>query len=101
MIENISEEWLKRGFTCGLWIDPPGQRWENYKHKEDELFMLIEGEIELEIMGELIYPKIHEVIFIPAHKVHSVRNIGKTESRWLYGYRMLDANKPDMTVFNQ
>jgi mannose-6-phosphate isomerase-like protein (cupin superfamily) len=101
MIEKISEEWLIRGFSCGLWIDPPGQCWENYKHKEDELFLLLDGVVELEINGEITRPKIHVLVLIPAHTVHSVRNVGEKESRWLYGYRLIDANKSDMSVFNQ
>ena len=27
------------------------------------------------------------LLFIPAGAKHTVRNVGRTESRWLYGYR--------------
>lgn len=101
MIEKISEEWLIRGFTCALWVDPPGKCWEDYKHKIDELFMLLEGEVELELDGKIIKPNLHEVILIVAHTRHSVRNIGKTEARWLYGYKIRDANQQDITLYNQ
>jgi mannose-6-phosphate isomerase-like protein (cupin superfamily) len=32
-------------------------------------------------------PSAGEELMIPAGVVHSVRNVGKTVSRWLYGYK--------------
>lgn len=101
MIEKISEEWLIRGFSCDLWVDPPGQCWEDYKHKTDELFMVLEGKIELELAGKVMQPELNELVFIPAHTLHSVRNIGKTEARWLYGYRLRSGNESDISLFNE
>ena len=107
----IEKDWRVRGFSCGLWTDPPqsagevcpngalgrvsprrladppGQVWEDYVHDTDELFMVIEGEVELEMQNKKLRPKTGEEIFIPAHVVHSVRNIGGSISRWLYGYK--------------
>jgi quercetin dioxygenase-like cupin family protein len=84
--ERISIEWASRGFSCGLWVDPPGQRWENFVHDTDELVMVVEGEVEFEITGEISRPEPGEELFIPAGAVHSVRNLGATTARWLYGY---------------
>lgn len=84
---KVRHQWRQRGFSCGIWTDPPGQVWENYVHEVDELFMVIEGEIELEIEGRRLYPKPGEEVFIPANAIHSVRNIGQTTCRWFYGYR--------------
>jgi quercetin dioxygenase-like cupin family protein len=50
--------------------------------------MMLEGEVEFEIGGQVRRPEIGEEVFIPAGVVHSVRNRGKTTSRWLYGYRI-------------
>ena len=83
---GISKAWYDRGFSCDLWVDPPGQRWEGYIHATDELVMLLEGEVEFEIDGKIFRPASGEELFIPAGAVHSVRNIGSTPSRWLYGY---------------
>ena len=44
----VEGDWPSRGFSCGLWVDSPGQVWEDY---------------------------------------HSVRNVGGTTARWLYGYK--------------
>ncbi|HEY3197953.1 MAG TPA: cupin domain-containing protein [Nitrospirales bacterium] len=82
-----AKDWQARGFSCGLWVDPPGQVWEDYMHSTDELLMLIEGALELEMQGKTLRPPIGEEILIPAHTSHTVRNIGGTTARWLYGYK--------------
>lgn len=85
---KIAAQWDRRGFSCDLWLDPLGQHWEGYVHDVDELLMLIEGALELECDIKTVRPAIGEELFIPAHTVHSVRNIGETAARWLYGYRV-------------
>ena len=85
--QDVSQEWAARGFSCRLWVDPPGQRWEDFVHSTDELVVVLEGELEFEISGKVSHPKLGEEIFIPAGAVHSVRNIGDSTARWLYGYR--------------
>lgn len=84
---TMHEAWRSRGFSCGLWVDPPGQVWEDYVHSIDELVMPIEGTLELEIEGRIFRPTIGEEVFIPARARHSVRNVGGTTARWLYGYK--------------
>ena len=76
-----------RGFSYGLWTDPPGQVWRNYVHNVDEVFIVVEGEMELEIQGRAFRPAIGEEVLIPAGVVHTVRNMGPTTARWIYGYR--------------
>lgn len=84
---SIERSWRERGFSCGLWIDPPGQVWADYVHEVDELVMVIEGDVEFEIDGRAHRPAPGEELLIPARARHTVRNLGRTESRWLYGYR--------------
>ncbi|HUO05055.1 MAG TPA: cupin domain-containing protein [Candidatus Binataceae bacterium] len=86
-IEKVRGDWNKRGFGCDVWTDPPGQVWNGYVHPVDELLMVVQGRLELEIDGKPVQPKTGEEIFIPAHACHTVRNIGGTTARWLYGYR--------------
>lgn len=85
--QKVSKDWAGRGYSCDLWIDPPGQEWIDFVHKVDELVMLIEGEIEFEMEGKTLRPAVGEELFIPAGVMHSARNIGKTVNRWLYGYK--------------
>ena len=47
----VMTEWLARGFSCDLWVDPPGQVWEDYRHATDELVMLVAGRLELDFAG--------------------------------------------------
>ena len=85
--EQISGDWEKRGFSCDLWTDPPGQVWEDFVHSVDEVILLVDGRIELEMEGEIIHPEPGREIFISANAMHSVRNIGGTTAHWLYGYQ--------------
>jgi mannose-6-phosphate isomerase-like protein (cupin superfamily) len=84
---TIKANWQKRGFSCGIWLDPPGQVWADYVHDTDELIMLAEGEMELSFQGKTIRPRIGEEILIPALASHTVINTGKAANRWYYGYR--------------
>ena len=62
--KDVSKDWAARGFSCELWIDPPGQRWEDFVHGTDELVIVVEGEMEFEINGEISHPRTGEEIFI-------------------------------------
>ncbi|WP_245817450.1 cupin domain-containing protein [Hydrococcus rivularis] len=84
---QIKQNWEKRGFSFGVWSDPPGQIWADYTHDTDELVMLAEGEIELSFGGQILRPRVGEEILIPAREPHTVRNIGQTTNRWYYGYK--------------
>ena len=83
----VERGWRERGFSCGLWIDPPGQIWSDFVHETDELVMVVDGEVEFEFGGQTYRPSPGEELLIPARARHTVRNLGSGESRWLYGYR--------------
>ena len=85
--QKIEKDWKARGFSFGIWTDPPGQIWEDYEHATDELFMVVEGDVELEMNGKKTRLKPGEEILIPKGVLHTVRNLGWTQSRWLYGYK--------------
>lgn len=85
--EQIADDWKARGFSCELWVDPPGQQWEDFTHAVDEVVTVLEGSMEFELEGEVHHPKPGEELLIAAGVVHSARNIGSTTARWLYGYR--------------
>ena len=83
----IKQDWQTRGYSSEIWTDPPGQVWQDYIHGVDELLMLIDGEIEVHLGGQVLRPAIGEEIFIPANEPHTVINIGSTTNYWLYGYK--------------
>ena len=83
---DVAARWNDRGFSCDLWIDPPGRVWADFVHEVDELVMVVQGRVEFEIDGVFHLPEIGEELLISARALHTVRNLGGTESRWLYGY---------------
>ena len=83
----IRDDWYGRGFSCDIWIDPPRKIWTDFVHDTDELLMLIDGEIELEMNGNILHPKIGDEVLIPAGISHTVRNIGSVTNHWFYGYK--------------
>lgn len=85
--EAVERAWKERGFGCDLWVDPPGTSWEDFVHDEDELVLLLEGEMVLEFDGRVLRLQPGDEVLIPAGTRHSVRNLGASSARWLYGYR--------------
>jgi len=86
-LPSIRSSWRSRGFSCDVWTDPPGQVWEDYTHAVDELVMVLEGDVEFEVGGQILRPAVGEELLIPAGVLHSVRNKGLSTVRWLYGYQ--------------
>jgi mannose-6-phosphate isomerase-like protein (cupin superfamily) len=84
---EVKKLWAARGFSCDLWVDPPGRAWNDFVHDVDELVMLVEGAEEFEMNGEKYHLRIGEEFLIPAGTSHTARNVGKTTSKWLYGYK--------------
>ncbi|HLQ36822.1 MAG TPA: cupin domain-containing protein [Planctomycetota bacterium] len=80
-------EWAERGFSCELWVDPPGQVWSDFVHDVDELLLMQRGSIVLEMHGRVLRLDPGDEITIPAGTRHTVRNVGDGAARWLYGYR--------------
>ena len=84
---SVAAGWKRRGFSCDLWVDPPGRVWADFVHEVDEVVMVVEGEVEFTIAGVVHRPGLGEELLIPAGALHTVKNTGPTESRWLYGYK--------------
>lgn len=85
--ETVSARWKKSGFSCDLWVDPPGQRWEGYIHDVDEVVYVIEGAMEFEMSGKKQTLQPGDETLIPAGVKHSARNLGATTAKWYYGYK--------------
>ena len=56
--DQIKKDWHSRGYSFGVFHDPPGQVWADFVHRTDELVILAEGEIEVEIEGKVERPRI-------------------------------------------
>jgi hypothetical protein len=42
--EQIKKDWESRGYSFGVFKDPPGQVWVDFVHRTDELVLLAEWE---------------------------------------------------------
>jgi len=85
--EAVARDWRARGFSCGLFVDPPGREWNGFVHDTDELVTVTEGRLEVEVAGEAAVLDPGDEVFIPRGAVHSVRNRSAGVARWYYGYR--------------
>ena len=83
---KIKQNWNSRGYTFGIFKDPPGQEWADYVYKTDELVVLAEGEIKIDIEGKSKRPQKGEEVF-PAYATHTVRNVDSMGNVWYFGYR--------------
>ena len=85
--DKIERDWAARGYSCGLWVDPPGRVWADFVHDTDELVLLLEGEQEFEMGGKTYRLDPGQELLIPAGALHTARNVGAVTSKWLYGYK--------------
>ena len=46
--EQIKKDWESRGYSFGVFKDPPGHVWADFVYRTNELILLAEGEIEIE-----------------------------------------------------
>ena len=84
--DAVAANWRQRGYSCQLFVDPPGQRWENFTHDCNELVTVQQGRLEMEIEGQILEMEPGDEVFIPKGAEHSVRNIHSGVSKWLFGY---------------
>lgn len=82
----VAADWRARGFSCDLFVDPPGRAWLEFVHGVDEVVTIADGRLEVTVGGERILAEPGDEIYIPRGVVHSVRNIHGGMTHWLYGY---------------
>src|SRR5262249_6848986 len=83
-----------RGFSCDLWTDAPGRVWRDFIHETDELVMLMEGKEKFKMTAQIHRLEIGQELRIPAGTYHTARNVGKSTSKWLYGYKRRELRPP-------
>ena len=42
---RIAADWRARGYSCALFVDPPGREWTNFVHSSNELLAVTDGAI--------------------------------------------------------
>lgn len=87
--DAVRTDWAAQGFSCEIWVDPPGTIWHDFQHEVDEMVVLLEGECQIELNDRAIRMAAGDELLIPARTRHTVRNCGTGPARWLHGYRTL------------
>lgn len=83
---SIAADWRSRGYSCELFVDPPGRAWLDFRHRRNELLAVAEGRLEVTVNGVSLVAEPGDEIFIAKGATHSLRNIHTDTTRWLYGY---------------
>jgi len=84
--DTVACDWRTRGFSCDVFVDPPGREWRDFVHRTNELVTVVEGRLRLTVGDETVVVEKGDEVFIPRTVNHSVRNIHHRATRWLYGY---------------
>jgi len=84
--DAVAANWRDRGYSCALFVDPPGREWNDFVHATNELVTVSEGRLELTVGETRLLAEPGDEIFIPRHCRHSVKNIHDGTTRWLFGY---------------
>jgi quercetin dioxygenase-like cupin family protein len=84
--EEVAQSWNQRGYSCGMFIDPPGREWNDFVHATNELVTVVEGKLRMIIDGEEMCAEPGDEVYIPKGARHSVKNTHHATTRWLYGY---------------
>lgn len=82
----VAADWRARGYSCDLFIDPPGRAWNDFVHASNELVTVVEGRLEITVDGKCVVAEPGDEIFIASGNRHSVKNTHPAATRWLYGY---------------
>lgn len=84
--ERIQHHWAERGYTCDLWVDPPGTVWADFVKDENQLVLVLDGSLLLEMQGRKVSMGPGDEVLVPAGVRHTVRNLGTGTLRWLCGH---------------
>ncbi|MEX2492259.1 MAG: cupin domain-containing protein [Nitrospirales bacterium] len=84
--EEVAQSWRQRGYSCDVFVDPPGREWNDFVHSTNELVTVVEGTLRMTIEEEEIIAEPGDEVFIPKGACHSVENVHHGTTTWLYGY---------------
>lgn len=73
-------------FSFGVFKDPPGQVWSDFTHDTDEFVVVVEGQVTIDVAGEVVACSPGDLALIPAGARHTLRTSHEGPSIWFYGY---------------
>lgn len=83
---TVAADWQARGYSCHDFNDPPGQQWNGFVHRTNELLTVVDGRLRLLMAGETLTVDAGDEVFIPRDVEHSVHNVNGAPTHWLFGY---------------
>lgn len=87
-IEELEKDWSERGFSFGIGTIKAGDAVDEAFHDEkDELVLMEDGEYEFIIGNETFIQNGNVEVLIPAGSVHSIKNLGRHDSKIYFGYK--------------
>ncbi len=83
---QVADEWEARGFSFGVFRDPPGQEWNDFVHANDEYVVVASGTLTIRVGSEVADCAEGDMVWIPRGVPHSLKTTSAGGSVWLYGY---------------
>lgn len=81
----VGMDWGLRGFSCRPAAAPAGREWREPAQDADVLITVIEGWLEIAILGEIVDAMPGDEVIVPRGMDHALRNAHHARSRWLFG----------------
>jgi len=86
--DELEKDWKERGFSFGVGTIKAGDAVDEAFHDDkDELVLMESGDYEFTIGNESFRQNGNVEVLIPAGSVHSIRNLGQSDSKIYFGYR--------------
>ena len=70
--------------TMGIGKMPPGEALRRHRHRQAEVYLVLEGSGSLEIGSEARLVETGSAVFIPGNAFHSLANTGASDLRFAY-----------------
>ncbi len=87
-IDYLEKDWTERGYSFDVGTIKAGDTVDEAFHEDkDELVLMETGEYEFIIDNESFLQKGNIEVFIPAGSVHSIKNLGGSDSKIYFGYK--------------
>jgi len=86
----FEQNWHKRGFSFHVGNIKLEEEVLDAMHEDqDELFVNVNGHLEVTMAGKTFQLECMQELFIPAKSKHTIKNIGTSDCQIYYGYQQV------------
>ena len=87
-MDELEKNWIERGFSFSVGTIKAGDAVDEAFHDDkDELVLMESGAYEFTIGNETFGQNGNVEVLIPAGSVHSIKNLGQSDSKIYFGYK--------------